>query len=1661
MTKPKAPPGQAAKRKFHHSQQVISVANKNFSAMNQVKIKRVKRNKKKVTTKEKILAGLGVGGSLLGGASSLAQKPQQNTQYVRTQEKNNPATFIKQNLAKIFQKGFENTVGAKSAKADFSSYTGEGDYEEGKYYYFGDYGGWFEYLGSDPDRNDSWNGPYGSDPSAVGASVSEIRPNQLTYTVEFGHPFIDPGAVVFYTDRSTTTIYLDQTPTTSGNYTYHEGGMSANMTVIFESASSSYTVGQEYLKDFGDGSYNYRYEGIYPDLRGSWYLVDGQRTEYQGHNWISENNDWTDLGPVDPGNYPSSVRVTSQATNSDGSYNIGNIWQVEFTGTPGQYVYDDKGKSYGNIGNDHTLNGSGSFTEAGNLSYTFYVGGNSGDSINFTVKDDTLITSYIQGQTYSMNFGDGTYNYTYQGDDPRNRNNWYLVDGQTAVYNGHNWMSEYNDWKDLGPVGGTGTTAKTSQSVSIDNYSDGATFFIKQNGQSFSIPRATVIYSDGTSGNIAGQDYHVEGNNQVDLSAPVGTTYRLTYAAVDGKSSPVYLNVQISADTVVRNLSITPIQSGQTQVEPGWADPGAAVLDSQGNVVVQHISSDEISVPLMVAVGSQFTFHYNYTDPETGKAYSAIRTVTVKNTASPRVAQSIVINGYGSNDVYNIEQGTNLTLDAFPDAMVTYSDGTPPGLSLRWVDYTITGVESINTSAAVGTQYAVTYTSADGKVSAILKVKISAKAGTNTQTTPPGDYNGVHIFWSQKEDGTYEGIGTDKKIYYFDPATGKVTVEPDANPTAGVINILGVKEGQVIHISTSATESDLPVISATGSDSKPANLKRSSGEVKFGTPGAYVISKTFADSFGNEATVHYMVIVDAVLSDPKIAPTIIGVKEGQTFHIAFSANMTFGIYVSATDAYGANLKIETSGDTIKYHAPGGIYKQTVTATDSWGHVTTVNYYVEVDAPTKIEMPFIGVQDGAMLTVDNFEDFNPAVTAEDCFGNKLNFLATLKAIDSFHQDRIYSATDQWGNTTVATVHLSKTSTEDAVKLAKAAALDAQAKAKIVDDAYTDIKAFLVKANDAKNDKILDSKQKKVDAINAILNDANQKLLAAQSALADIQKDVDIAAADTDSAKAVASYLNSAKTDYQNAELAVNGIQKMLTDVQSSGIKGVINNPKTKKGIQKIGIAVITGNPITAVAGVIDILKGNENKTYQGTTCSDGSTLWEIWSGVFMDGDTGDLYTWDSKTQQFIGTGMNITQLDTKTKGSTPDVTGYTALGDGTYYDKNGKVYTVGIDGSMVATGISIKPSNPNDPNGVTTTPGTVGGVVNKGIGLFRKVGLGASAAGGYSGGGDGASQGDSTAGTNGDFAPPPAAEPASGIVDTTLLAVTSADVTPTGTTGEVFINGEPVAVTVSNGVVYGPDNLAAGASGGVLANLNTGDSAQIIEAFQSALPLPSGNLLANISTSNVNGKTVYTAAVVDAAGSPVSVIPPVTASSFAALAGAIQQYNTGSSNGQRVFSALSKSVSNFSANNAGNNAALADTGLTMSQLQTASAGNSPAATGGGSQVGTYSSGSGANTQSGNVILANLNARQPAAGLQMPQEHQASSGLQMPNSTAQVQAASTAGNTSYVVKRGDTLWSIAKQYYGDGRKWRVILEANTKKITSPKALKVGTVLEIPNL
>lgn len=55
--------------------------------------------------------------------------------------------------------------------------------------------------------------------------------------------------------------------------------------------------------------------------------------------------------------------------------------------------------------------------------------------------------------------------------------------------------------------------------------------------------------------------------------------------------------------------------------------------------------------------------------------------------------------------------------------------------------------------------------------------------------------------------------------------------------------------------------------------------------------------------------------------------------------------------------------------------------------------------------------------------------------------------------------------------------------------------------------------------------------------------------------------------------------------------------------------------------------------------------------------------------------------------------------------------------------------------------------------------------------------------------------------------------------------------------------------------------------------------------------------------------------------------------------------------------------------------------------------------------------------------------------------------------------TVKTKTYTIKKGDTLWAIAKKYYGNGSQYTKIYNANKDKIKNPNLIYPGQVIKIP--
>lgn len=75
------------------------------------------------------------------------------------------------------------------------------------------------------------------------------------------------------------------------------------------------------------------------------------------------------------------------------------------------------------------------------------------------------------------------------------------------------------------------------------------------------------------------------------------------------------------------------------------------------------------------------------------------------------------------------------------------------------------------------------------------------------------------------------------------------------------------------------------------------------------------------------------------------------------------------------------------------------------------------------------------------------------------------------------------------------------------------------------------------------------------------------------------------------------------------------------------------------------------------------------------------------------------------------------------------------------------------------------------------------------------------------------------------------------------------------------------------------------------------------------------------------------------------------------------------------------------------------------------------------------------------------------------HTSSVKIKSSSKTASKKTPKTKSYDTYVIKKGDTLWGLAVRFYGDGKKYTKIYNANKGIIKNPSMLTIGWVIKIP--
>ena len=295
----------------------------NATIMQKVKIKRVKRDKKKTTTGEKVLAAVGLGSTLLGGAGAVSAQPK-TTQFVRTQtnEKGSKTQGIKDMLKEIFgvkQASAATTVDAaqktltdaQTALSNFDAWVASATADIPK---FAPEDQAQRQQDIDAEVARTRPGLVKAVDDAQAAYNQAVKDNQgpqegdtkseggINYTFYQGNWVINNGQTktdggFTYGSQGNQWILLDgQTKTENGITYISSGGTWVQQT----SQTQAPKIGDTQK---GSDGYDYVFSNsIYPT--GAWTLVDGQtKTEngvtykVQGGTWVAQAQTQTNQGP--------------------------------------------------------------------------------------------------------------------------------------------------------------------------------------------------------------------------------------------------------------------------------------------------------------------------------------------------------------------------------------------------------------------------------------------------------------------------------------------------------------------------------------------------------------------------------------------------------------------------------------------------------------------------------------------------------------------------------------------------------------------------------------------------------------------------------------------------------------------------------------------------------------------------------------------------------------------------------------------------------------------------------------------------------------------------------------------------------------------------------------------------------------------------------------------------------------------------------------------------------------------------------------------------------------------------------------------------------------------------------------------------------------------
>ncbi|MCL5775107.1 MAG: hypothetical protein M1333_02750, partial [Patescibacteria group bacterium] len=371
----------------------------NSKIMEKVKIKRVKRNKKKATTGEKVLAAVGLGSTLLGGAGAVSSQPKA-TQFVRTQtnEKGSKTQGIKDRLREIF--GINQAKAAGSVDAAQTALTAA------------------ENALSDFD---AWVSSATADVPKFAPEDQAQRQNDIDAEVARTRPGLEQA--VADAQAAYNQAVADAQGPQEGD-TKNEGG------VNYTFYQGSWVINNGQTKN--EGGFSYGSEG------GQWILLDGQTKNENGKTYISSGGQWVEK--------PADVQAPQIGETKTGTDGYQYVFSSSIYSTGAWTLVDGQTK---------TENGKVFVVQGGTWVEQQTSQPKEGDT-----KTENGRSYHFSGGQWVDNAGNRVQNpntFWYIADG---NGGWTLEDGQTKTENGKTYTSTGGEWVEQQDAGQQATGAK-------------------------------------------------------------------------------------------------------------------------------------------------------------------------------------------------------------------------------------------------------------------------------------------------------------------------------------------------------------------------------------------------------------------------------------------------------------------------------------------------------------------------------------------------------------------------------------------------------------------------------------------------------------------------------------------------------------------------------------------------------------------------------------------------------------------------------------------------------------------------------------------------------------------------------------------------------------------------------------------------------------------------------------------------------------------------------------------------------------------------------------------------------------------------------------------------------------------------------------------------